>query len=258
VIFGEPSWIVRLSQIAKVRGPWPLKFLFGGGENISESARRTVEEVWGAALYLNYGQTESFGALGAECRIKNGYHRNDLYFFFEVPVVDADGYGEVVYTTLSDRAMPLIRYRSSDLTRLVDGRCECGISMGRLAKIRSRCDEMVVCGMGNVGPWVFDEVLRGIPGIGGDWQAVIGHDGPRDLVTLHVEMEDTSGQSAAETQILTNLRERFDDFWRNREMRLYELTVVADPIGSLRGHGRKLRRVVDDRQMGSRLSALPV
>ncbi len=166
VIFGEPSWVVRLSEIAKDRGPWPVKFLFAGGENISESARSEVEDTWGSPLYLNYGQTESFGALGAECRFKNGYHRNDLYFFFEVVDVDADGYGEVVYTTLSERAMPLIRYRSSDLSSLVDGQCECGISMGRLAKIRSRCDEMVVCGMGNVGPWVFDDVLRGIAGIG--------------------------------------------------------------------------------------------
>src|SRR6478672_5704310 len=177
VIFGEPSWTVRLSEVAKDRGPWPVKFLFAGGENISESARREVEDAWGSPLYLNYGQTESFGALGAECRLKNGYHRNDLYFFFEVVDVDADGYGEVVYTTLSERAMPLIRYRSSDLSSLVNGQCECGISMGRLAKIRSRCDEMVVCGMGNVGPWVFDEVLRGIGCIGGDWQVVIGHDG---------------------------------------------------------------------------------
>jgi phenylacetate-CoA ligase len=255
-IFGEPSWMVRLATIAKVRGPWPLKFLFAGGENISEPARRAVEDAWGAPLYLNYGQTESFGALGAECRVKNGYHRNDLYFLFEVPEVDADGYGEVVYTTLSDRAMPLIRYRSSDLTRLVDGQCECGISMGRLAKIRSRCDEMVVCGMGNVGPWVFEEVLRGLPGIGGDWQVVIGHDGLLDAVVIHVETEDGSGRGAAETQILTNLRERFADFWRNREMRLYELSVVAHPIGSLRGDGRKLRRVVDERQMSSPPPAL--
>jgi phenylacetate-CoA ligase len=232
--------------------------MFAGGENISESARRSVEETWGAPLYLNYGQTESFGALGAECRIKNGYHRNDLYFFFEVPAADADGYGEVVYTTLSYRVMPLIRYRSSDLTRLVDERCECGISMGRLAKIRGRCDEMVVCGMGNVGPWVFDEVLRGITCLGSDWQVVIGHDGSRDGVVLHVEMEDESGQRAVETLILTNLRERFADFWRNLEMHLYALRVMVHPIGSLRGDGRKLRRLVDERQMSTHPSVLPV
>jgi len=154
--------------------------------------------------------------------------------------------------------MPLIRYRSSDLTRLVDGRCECGVSMGRLAKIRGRCDEMVVCGMGNVGPWVFDEVLRGISCISGDWQVVIGHDGLRETVTLHVEMEDASGQRAAEIGILTNLRERFGDFWRNLEMHLYELRVKVHPIGSLRGHSRKLRRVLDERQMNDLASPLPV
>src|SRR5438876_1601473 len=257
-IFGEPSWIVRLSEIARVRGSWPVKFLFAGGENISEPARRAVEQTWGAPLYLNYGQTESFGALGAECRVQNGYHRNDLYFYFEIPAADADGYGGVVYTTLSTRVMPLIRYRSSDLTRLIDGRCECGISMGRLAKIRGRCDEMVVCGMGNVGPWVFDEVLRGVTGIGSDWQVVIGHEGARDAVVVHVEMEDSSSAPAAETMILSNLRERFGDFWRNREMRLYELRVAVHPNGSLRGQGRKLRRVVDERQMSRHPSVLPV
>jgi phenylacetate-CoA ligase len=249
VIFGEPSWVVRLSEIARDRGPWPLKFLFAGGENIAESARHMVEEAWDAPLYLNYGQTESFGALGAECRVKNGYHRNDLYFFFEVPEVDADGYGEVVYTTLSRDVMPLIRYRSTDVTRLVEGQCECGISMGRIDKIRGRCDEMVVCGMGNVGPWVFEEVLRGIQGIGDDWQAVIAHEGARDLVALHVEMDDTSYQSAVEHLIHDNLQARFSDFWRNREMRLYDLRLVAHRAGSLRHGGRKLRRVLDERQM---------
>ncbi len=249
VIFGEPSWIVRLSEIAKARGPWPVKFLFAGGENISESARSEVEDAWGSPLYLNYGQTESFGALGAECRLKNGYHRNDLYFFFEVVDVDADGYGEVVYTTLSERAMPLIRYRSSDLSSLVNDRCECGISMGRLAKIRSRCDEMVVCGMGNVGPWVFDEVLRGISGIGDDWQVVIGHAGSHDLVVVHIEMDDMSRQHAIEASLHANLRKHFGDFWRNLEMQLYELRVTVHPPGSLRGHARKLRRVIDERLM---------
>ncbi len=66
IIFGEPSWIVRLSEIAARRGVWAVKFLFAGGENIAESARTSVEEAWSAPLYLNYGPTESFGALRAE------------------------------------------------------------------------------------------------------------------------------------------------------------------------------------------------
>jgi phenylacetate-CoA ligase len=249
VIFGEPSWIVRLSEVARTRGGWPLKFLFAGGENITEPARAVVEQTWGAPLYLNYGQTESFGALGAECRMKNGYHRNDLYFFFELADVNQEGYGEVVYTTLARDVMPLIRYRSTDVTQLVEEPCACGVSMGRIGKIRGRCDEMVVCGMGNVGPWVFEEILRGIDGVGEDWQARVLCERARDVVELHVETGDTSRRRAIEHLIHANLQERFADFWKNREMKLYDLRVVVYRSGSLRGGGRKLRRVVDERRM---------
>src|SRR5713226_3346795 len=249
VIFGEPSWIVRLAEVARGRSVWPLKFLFAGGENIAEAARSMVERVWGAPLYLNYGQTESFGALGAECKMKDGYHRNDLYFFFELADTDKDGYGEVIYTTLARDVMPLIRYRSTDVTRLIDDKCECGIFAGRLGKIRGRCDEMVVCGMGNLGPWVFEEMLRGVSGIGDDWQVVVRHEGQRDVVELHVELNDGSPPSAVEIMVQTNMRERFADFWKNREMKLYDLRVVTCGAGSLRAGGRKLRRVVDERLM---------
>ena len=82
VIFGEPSWLLRLSELANDRGTWPMKLLFGGGENITEEARQVVERVWGAPLYLSYGQTESFGTLGAECERPGGliYHRPPVEF----------------------------------------------------------------------------------------------------------------------------------------------------------------------------------
>jgi phenylacetate-CoA ligase len=255
VIFGEPSWIVRLSEVARQQGVWPLKFLFAGGENIAESSRGIVERVWGAPLYLNYGQTESFGALGAECKMKDGYHRNDLYFFFELADIDQDGYGEVIYTTLARDVMPLIRYRSSDVTRLVDEPCDCGVFAGRIGKIRGRCGEMVVCGMGNVGPWVFEELMRGIEGIGEDWQVVVRHEGMRDVVELRVELDGSSSHNAVEKLVYRNLRERFADFWKNREMKLYDLRVVACSPGSLRGGARKLSRIVDERLMLKRRTA---
>jgi len=248
VIFGEPSWIVRLSEMARERGTWPMKLLFGGGENITEESRSTVEQIWGAPLYLSYGQTESFGTLGVECRRQDGYHRNDLFFYFETPEVDTNGFGELVYTTLARDVMPLIRYRSTDLTRLVDERCECGLFAKRIAKIRARTDEMAVCGMGNVGPWVFEEVLRNVNGHGADWQAVIKHDGKRDVVELHIELDHSNHQPDIERAVLDNLRAGFADFWKNYEMKLYEFRVVPCEPGSLR-NGRKLKRVLDQRQM---------
>jgi phenylacetate-CoA ligase len=117
---------------------------------------------------------------------------------------------------------------------------------------------MVVCGMGNVGPWVFDEVFRGISGIGDDWQVVIRHAGSRDRVELHVEVEDPLRPAAIESAIHTNLRDRFADFWRNRDLQLYDLRVVFHRVGSLRGHARKLRRIVDERNMSQGVPALSV
>lgn len=248
VIFGEPSWLLRLSEIARQHGAWRMKFLFGGGENMTEEAREFVENVWEAPLYLSYGQTESFGILGAECQLKDGYHRNDLFFLFETPEVDAERYGELVYTTLMRDVMPLIRYRSSDLTKLVDDPCPCGFFVGRLAKIRARCDEVVVCGMGNVGPWVFTEILRDVNGSAPDWQVVIRHGEQRDVVELHLETECHDHADELEATVLRHLRDRFPDFWKNHEMKLYDLRLTTSPPGTLR-QGRKLRRVVDQRQM---------
>jgi phenylacetate-CoA ligase len=251
VIFGEPSWIVRLADIAAQRGVWPLKFLFAGGENIAENARQSVEQTWRAPLYLSYGQTEAFGSMGIECVQQQGYHRNDLHFVFEVPDVDDSGSGELVYTTLTRNVMPLIRYRSTDVTNLIDEPCECGFFAKRIAKIRARTDEMVVCGMGNVGPWVFAELLRDVNGDGADWQAVVKHDGRRDVVELRLELKSFSHHGEVERAVLVNLRERFADFWKNYEMRLYDFRVVPCEPGSLR-RGRKLKLVLDQRQMALR------
>lgn len=248
VIFAEPSWLVRLSGIAESRGAWPVKFLFSGGENMTEQARGRVESVWRAPLYMSYGQTEAFGAMGVECEEQDGYHRNDLNYFFEVTGADGEGYGELVYTTLNREVMPLIRYRSTDVTRMVEEPCPCGLFVRRIGKIRARCDEMVVCGMGNVGPWVFAELLRDVTAAGAEWQAVIGSDGRRDVIELRVETHDLAAQHSIEAAVLVNLRERFPDFWKNHEMRLYELCVASCPPRSLRTE-RKLRRVIDERQM---------
>jgi len=105
---------------------------------------------------------------------------------------------------------------------MVDESCECGFFAKRIAKIRSRTDEMVVCGMGNVGAWVFEEVSRSVNGHCADWQAVIKHDGWRDVVELRVEMTHASQQSAVELAVLDNLRKGFGDFWKNYEMNLYQ------------------------------------
>lgn len=246
VIFGEPSWLVRLSEIAEQRGAWKMKFLFAGGENIAEETRAKVESVWNAPFYLNYGQTESFGAIGVECAMRDGYHRNDLNFFFETPDIDSEGFGELVYTTLTRDVMPLVRYRSTDVTRLVDEPCECGLFAKKIAKIKGRVDEMIVCGMGNISPWVFAEILRGVKDATDEWQVRVWHENLIDVVELKVEITESQNGHTLQTVVENarqNLKERFPDFQKNLEMKLYDFRVCPVERGNLR-KARKLKRLV--------------
>src|SRR2546423_8160876 len=97
--------------------------------------------------------------------------------------------------------MPLIRYRSTDVTRLIEEPCACGLFARRIGKIRARCDEMVVCGMGNVGPWGFAEILSGVAPAGADWQAGVKNDGRGDVLELTAETEDPSRRAELELTV---------------------------------------------------------
>jgi phenylacetate-CoA ligase len=205
-----------------------------------------VERIWNADYYLNYGQTESFGVIGVECSEKNGYHRNELNFLFEIADPGPSGQGELVYTTLTREVMPLIRYRSSDITSLIDEPCRCGLFIGRIAKIVGRCDEMIVCGMGNISPWVFSEILRDVPTVTDEWQVRVWQEDYRDVVELRVETEPTNNghtPHSVEQDIRQNLARLFPDFWKNLQMKLFDFRVTTTRRLSLRTE-RKLRRIV--------------
>ena len=113
---------------------------------------------------MGYGQTETFGQIGSECPAKRGYHVDDFNLCCEIVDCGDDGYGELVYSTLSRTVMPLVRYRSTDITRFLEEPCTCVLKAARrLAKIRGRSDEMVNCGMGNLSPWFFEQLLDDLP-----------------------------------------------------------------------------------------------
>ena len=216
--------------------------------SVSQEGARTREEVWKTDLYLTYGQTESFGSAGSECFRKNGYHLQELKFWFEIPEPDEEGNGELVFTTLSRRVLPLLRYRTSDVTRFLEGTCDCDLKvLRRISKIRGRCDEMVNCGLGNISPWMFERLLEGVGGIGHDWQVLVTRPGLRDGVELRVELLDGTTQGQVEQAIVAALRERFPDMARNVAMGLCELKILGQPRGTLRT-GRKLRSVIDLRK----------
>lgn len=246
VIVGDPSWIVRLSEVAERRGPWPVKLLLGGGENLTEEARAYVERVWKADFLLSYGQTEAFGAIGMETRAKSGFHLNEFHNLFEIMDAGPDGYGELVYTTLNRRVMPLVRYRSGDVTRFLDGPSPDGTPGRRIAKLRGRLDEWTVTAMGNLAPWMFEGVFGRVPGLAGDWQIRVEKRGSKDLVTFRAEAEP--GADSAREALLDELKKEFPEPFRVADMGVLHVDVETVAKGTLRGRERKLRRIVDLRR----------
>lgn len=246
VLIGDVSWILRLTDLAREQGPRPrpLRLIVGASEGLPRRSREFIEDVWGARMFMCYGCTE--GAGGMECRARSGYHLNEFSFLFEIVDPDADGYGELVFTTLDRTTMPLIRYRVGDVARLVPEPCECGIVTRRLSPLRGRSDEVVMLGGEGVHPALFEAVLGEVPGVSGNWQVAIGRDGHRDVCELRLEL-DGADLAAVIPRIKDAMRAKSDTTWKDYELGLFDLRVTEMPRGSLLRE-RKLRRLVDERE----------
>jgi phenylacetate-CoA ligase len=247
VIVADPTWLVSLSEIAEKEGARPVKLIFAAGDRMTDVYRRYVQDIWKAPVILGYGSTEMGGGLGMECSRRDGYHVDEFNFLLEILNPDAEGYGELVMTTLSRRTMPMIRYRVSDVTRFIDEPCPCGATIRRIARIKGRRDEMVVMGAGNMHPEIFEKVLHGVEGISGRWQVAVRQEGTRDVLEFRMELVNGISPSAVEQSVRSNLEARFPDIWANHVCGMYQLAFKCLPPGSL-GQGRKQRRLVDERE----------
>jgi phenylacetate-CoA ligase len=248
VVISDPFWLSRLTEIAREEGrPSRLKLLIGGGEGITGKSRAEIESFWEAPLCMTYASTEAATILGFECLEKTGYHLNEFDFFVEIPEPDADGYGEVVFTTTSRTVMPLIRYRTRDVAKLLDGPCQCGFPFRRLSMIRGRTDELVVCAWGNVHPELFEGLLARVRGLGHDWQVALLERGLRPTFQFRLECADGSVDRAGVIhRILGALQRQHPAGWAAYAQRLVDLEFLFLPRGSLRCD-RKLLRLVDER-----------
>jgi phenylacetate-CoA ligase len=247
VLCVEPSWLVVLTEIARARGTWPVKFFYVGGENMSEATRRYIETQWNTRVYIAYGQTEAFGQIGTECPRQQGYHLDDFNLDCEIVDQGADGYGELVYTTLSRAVMPLIRYRSTDITAFLTEPCTCGLRVARrIAKLRGRADEIISCGMGHLSPAVFEAILEDLPAIASEWQVGVHRNGNHDTVEFRVELTNGASADAVTAAIRDRVRDRNPEAWRNHQIGLFEFGFTFAAPGTFRG-GRKARRLVDER-----------
>lgn len=246
-IVADPGWLVRLSEVAEQKGAWPMKIMIVGGENLSEMSRRYIEAVWLSKVILSYGQTEAFGMIGVECHEQNGYHVNDMDLWVEIPVADREGYGELVYTTLRRSVMPLVRYRSGDVTRIITEPCRCGAPSVRLEKLRGRVDDMAVTSAGNLVPWMFQSVLDEGGLRVSEWQVALKHRGRRDLIELRIEGAGLRGsEDELRAAFLSGMKKHMAVAYQGVVSGLADFSVEVYPPNSLR-KGRKVRKIVDER-----------
>lgn len=245
VVMGEPTWLIRLTEIAEKHGPVPLKVIMGGAEEMPAEAVPWIERVWSPAkLKMCYASVEMATSIGFQpCDGKNGYHVDTLDFLPEIIEPDAEGYGELVFTTLSRWTMPLLRYRTRDVTRITPGGCGCGLPAAHMAKLRGRRDELVVASGGNLYPLMFERMLAEVPGLTYDWQVVFRLRGVREVLEIHVETTRPD-HASVEREIHAAAASLYPDLMKNLAIGIFEMTVVFHAPGEVRLK-RKLKRLID-------------
>jgi phenylacetate-CoA ligase len=253
-VHATPSFLLHLqSKMAEEgysRSDLSLKRAFCGAEPYSEDTRRKIEELLDIDVYNSYGLSEMNGpGLAFECELKNGMHVWEDGFLLEVIDPDTglavpDGErGELVFTILCREAMPLLRYRTHDLSSVIVGDCPCGRTHRRIARIMGRTDDMLIINGVNVFPSQIEEVLMRMSEVGTNWLIVVEKDGSLDRLTVKTEVQPS--MFADDSRPLNALRDRV------REKLSASITIGAhvelhEP-GSLPISEGKAKRVVDMR-----------
>ena len=216
VLIATPSYALHLSEVMAEQGiaPEDLKLRVGlfGGEGHTPEMRRLIEMRLGITDTQNYGLTEITGpGVSYECLAFEGMHINEDHFFPEIidPVtgetLPEGEEGELVLTTLTKEGIPMLRYRTKDITRLNYERCSCGRTNVRMDLVRGRSDDMMIIRGVNVFPSQIEAVLMTIHGIGPHYQIIVTTEHFMDQIEVQVELIDASRlESYRELEELTH------------------------------------------------------
>ncbi|MDO5571160.1 MAG: phenylacetate--CoA ligase [Bacteroidales bacterium] len=202
-IHAIPSYATRLAEVMQEEGygvnakPTKLKTLIIGAEPHSEEQRKRIEKLLGVKAYNSYGMSEMCGpGVAFECKEQNGMHIWEDYYIVEIidpvtlePVKEGE-IGELVLTTLKRDAMPLIRYRTRDLTRILPGECLCGRTHKRIDRFKGRSDDMIILKGVNIFPIQIEKILMQFPELGNNYLITLETVGNNDEMTVEVELAD--------------------------------------------------------------------
>jgi phenylacetate-CoA ligase len=251
VMHATPSYALYIAETAKKMGiepgTLPLRIGVFGAEPWSANTRKELEKSFGIKAYDSYGLSEMMGpGVAFECTEQDGLHIWEDAFIVEV--LDKNGEpcapgerGELVLTTLCKEALPLIRYRTGDITTFMDGECACGRTARRITKFFGRADDMLIIRGINVFPSQIEHVLMEMPEVGEYFQVVLERVNHLDEITVKVEMSDRafSGELGDLKKITGKVAKRLKDTLNLRT------NVVLVEKGSLPRVEGKSKKVID-------------
>jgi phenylacetate-CoA ligase len=255
-IHATPSFLLHLHSKMAAEGIEPrdlkLKRAFCGAEPYSEDTRRKIEALFGIEVYNSYGLSEMNGpGVAFECERRDGMHLWEDGYILEIvdrdslePVPDGQR-GEIVLTILCREAMPILRYRTRDLSSVYEGACPCGRTHRRIARITGRTDDMLIINGINVFPSQIEEVIMAMPEVGNNYLILVEKDGALDKLTVKVEVGP--GLFADDSRPLNALRDRIRERLKtsisiNPRVELHEPGFLPVSEG-------KAKRVADERSL---------
>lgn len=250
-----PSYLGYLYEVFESEGLDPkkdtvLKRMIIGAEPHTDDTRKRIEELFGIKAFNSYGLSEMNGpGVAFECEHQTGLHMWEDAFVAEIvnpqtlePVPDGE-IGELVMTTLDRQSMPIIRYRTRDLTRFLPVECPCGRTHRMIDRIAGRSDDMFIIKGCNVFPMQIEGVLMKIPEVGNDYRITLETENNNDTITVEVEMK--KGAFKGDLEELNRLARRITHDIRDEILVKPEVKLVEN--NSLPKSEGKAVRVFDNR-----------
>jgi phenylacetate-CoA ligase len=255
VLAATPSFALHLGETLVEQGGRPrelgLRLGLFGAEPWTDGIRAALERTFGLRAFDIYGLSEIIGpGVAGECEAREGLHVADDHFLPEIvepatgAVLPPGREGELVLTTLTRRALPLVRYRTGDITTLTVEPCRCGRTSARMARIKGRSDDMLIIRGVNLYPSEVESTLLGVEELAPNYQLVV--DRGATLARLEVQVEPTpelvarcGGFSATHPEIAALQRRAGERLQRAIGLSV-ELTIVA-PRTISRSEGKAVR-----------------
>ena len=222
LLVATPSYALRLAEVAREMGvdvqkDLNVKIGLVGSELLTDAMREEMHKYWGKDMLVtsNYGMSELMGpGVSGECEYASGMHINEDFFIPEIidpetgEVLPAGEKGELVITCIMKEALPLIRYRTKDITRLIYEPCKCGRTTCRMENLSGRSDDMLKVRGVNVFPGQIEEVILSVPELGPHYEIIVEREGYSDKLTVRVELIKATDSFSVLEKIAATVRNR--------------------------------------------------